>query len=143
MSTGPMTWFGSAADPTDRSYFRVQKDGDGQYGDWEASENLAIHHVSGSDSNDLYDDGFGPEGLTLTLWFDSRDAYRAFRARRHTTDTLQLLANLTGIEGTTHHEYGKNYEQYSDVFLQASRRVTYKPNGTVECEVTFMLVEAV
>lgn len=137
--THAATWFGSASDPYDRVSFGVMADEDsGVYPDWEADERMAIHHVTGSDNNDLFVDGFGPETLTLILYFDQREDFRAFRTRRHTTGTLQLLAGFTSIPGTEVTVSNRVYERIDGLFLQAPRRVVHRPDGTVECEATFL-----
>lgn len=141
MSDRELTWFGDPDDPSDRTYFTILAEGrEAVYPDWEAEESIAIHHVTGSDRNDLFVDGFGPESLTLTLAFDDRDIYQAFRRRRHTTGTLQLLAGFTSLDTDPFHEAERHYVRFADVFLRAPTRVTHHVDGTVECQVAFLLV---
>ena len=151
--TGPVrTWFGNPDDPSDRAYFRVQRDPDsGVYPDWETEDFETLRHIPGSDDNDLYDGGAGPDVLALSLYFDTRSDYRAFRARIKTIGTLHLLAGFTsitgtgfdGATGTAWHDAGRDYERYAPVYLRRPRRVVNHIDGVVECEAEFVLGVAV
>lgn len=141
MSTPVLTWFGNPDDPADRVPFRVEPVREGAYPDWEADELVTVHHITGSNHNDLFVDGFGPETLTLVLRFDCRADYRAFHARRHTTGTLQLLAGYTSIPGEEVTEHGRVCERYHEVFLRAPSRVAFRVGGIVECQAAFVLAE--
>lgn len=135
-----ITWFGSPDDPSDRAYFRVQRDPDsGVYPDWETEDFESVRHIAGSDANDLFDGGTGPQVLALALEFDSRADYRAFRARCKTTGTLRLVAGFTSMEGAEEHDFSVDYERFADVYLRTPRQVRHHVGGWSECVAEFVL----
>ena len=143
------TWFGDADNPSDRSEFVILRDpGSGIHPDWEAEDYGETRHIPGSNDNDIFDGGAGPDELTVTLRFETREQYRAFRRRIKTTGTLQLLAGMTAIAGTGYdgtvgtawHEGGQDYERYAPVYLRRPQRVRNRLRGAVECEATFVLL---
>jgi hypothetical protein len=137
-------WFGSLANPSDRTYFTVQADSDtGLYGDWQAEEHFTSHHITGSNSNDNFFSGYGSEVLTLRLEFESREDYMAFRARRNTSGTLQLLAMFTSLDGTVLYEGGQQVERFANVYLRTPTNVQHSiGDGPSECTATFLWQEA-
>lgn len=143
-----VTWFGNPNDTADRSYFVIRRDPrSGIHPDWETQDYETVRHIPGSDDNDIYDAGAGPDVLTLTLRFETNDDYRAFRARIKTIGTLQLLAGMTGIAGagwdgttgTAIHDFNMDYERYAPVYLRRPRAVRNRIGGAVECEAEFVL----
>ena len=143
-----VTWFGNPDDPGDRASFVIRQDPrSGIHPDWETEDYETVRHIPGSDDNDIYDSGAGPDVLALTLRFATRADYRAFRARVKTIGTLQLLAGMTGIAGagwdgatgTERHDMGQDYERYAPVYLRRPRSVRNRIGGAVECEVEFVL----
>jgi hypothetical protein len=136
----PEHWFGDPDNPSDRSYFHVSQGPDGFHPDWETQDFGDTRHVPGSDDNDIYDGGAGPDEITLTLRFDTREDYRAFRSRIKTTGTLQLLAGFTSIPGVERHDLGCDYERYAPVYLRRPQRVLHRRGGIVDCDATFVLL---
>ncbi len=142
------TWFGNQDDPSDRSYFHIDATDANTYPDWETQDFGDTRHIPGSNDNDIFDGGAGPDEITLSLEFDTREQYRAFRSRIKTTGTLQLLANFTSIEGagydgeigTEVHEGGRDYERFAPVYLRRPQRVRHHIGGWTECEATFVLL---
>lgn len=142
------TWFGNPDDPSDRVYFHVNATDANTYPDWDTQDFGETRHIPGSDDNDIFDGGAGPDEITLSIEFDTRADYREFRARIKTTGTLQLLAGFTSIEGagydgtvgTVWHDLGQDYEWYAPVYLRRPQRVKHHIGGWVECEATFVLL---
>lgn len=136
-----VTWFGDPDTPSDRSYFIVLQDRrGGSHPDWETQDYGSTHHIPGSDDNDIYDGGAGPDEITLRLKFDDRAQYRDFRSRIKSTNTLQLLAGLTTIAGTVHYDMGCAYERYAPVYLRRPHAISIRMSGVVTCEATFVLL---
>lgn len=139
----PRVGFGDPEHPERFVHFHVQLGEEGEYNDWEPEPNRTVRQIAGSNSFDVYAGGFGPSRMTLEIWCDSAADYRRLRALYllNRPATLSLLAGFTSHEGIVRNHDGVTYEQFRDTFIDEISRPRFAPDGTVECDITFMRAE--
>lgn len=133
----PHVGFGDPDNMTTFARFHVEKTDEGEYPDWQSEILSDTRQFAGSSSFETQIGGFGPSTITLSLWFDTRDDYRAFRSRYASVATLSLLAHFTSQEGIVRHRSGRDYEEFTDTLLLNVTNVRHQAGGEVACDATF------
>ncbi len=117
--------------------FSVLKTAAGEYPDWTPTLLTSTAQIVGSDNAETQIMGFGPADVSLTIEFDTRAAFRAFRTLWGREMTLVLLAEFTQHEGDIKTIAGVDYEFYSKTLLLNVTNVAHMVDGSVECVATF------
>lgn len=144
-STAPLVGFGDPDIAAHFAPFHVEVTAGDVYPDWDDGGPLgAIRQIAGSSGRfDVYNGGFGPSRLTLSIWFDTRADYLRFRGmyRARTPGTLSLLAQFTSHEGPIRTHLGRQYEQFHHTLIDRIESPLNRLDGGVECQAVFLRAE--
>lgn len=117
--------------------FRIARDGDGEYRDWDYRPTIVTDHIPGSNIAVSQYLGTPPVTVTWRLEFDDVAMYRRFRARLATTGTLTILAGFSSAQGVVEVIQDYRYEHLDGVQLMAIEDVVFDIDGIVSCAATF------
>lgn len=122
----------------DFARFGVLVSSAGVYPDWNPGLRVVEDAIVGSDSFEVQILGFGSARLTLRLSFETREQFRAFQSKWGKKQTLVLYAGFTRHEGEVFHWQDRDYEKFNNTLLIDVGGVEHQPDGSVECNATFM-----
>lgn len=117
--------------------FRIARDGDGEYRDWEYRPEIVTDHIPGSNLAVSQYLGTPPATVAWSLEFDDVAMFRRFRARLATTGTLTILANYSSAQGIVEVIQDHRYEHLDGVQVLAIEDVVFDVDGVVTCNATF------